>query len=674
MFKQLPLDMAIEKEPGSGSANFDLFAELDGHSAELEKLRWTGTFSQYVEMVTQNPRLARTAHRTLFSMIISHGVENMPDGTKMYPFFSGQGPNALYGLEKPLEKLVGILEAASHGLEPRKRILLLMGPPGGGKSTVVSALKRGLEKYSKTDEGAIYAIVDCPMNEEPLHLIPHELRPQFGQSYDIPIEGDLCPSCNDRYGKKDRKATDPKPIDIRQVPVKRIFFSEKDRAGIGTFAPSDPKSQDIAELVGSVDFANLAQYGTASDPRAYRFDGELNVANRGLMEFVEMLKADEKFLYVLLSLAQEQVIKAQRFANISADEVVISHTNENEYIKFATKPEFAALRDRTLVVPIPYNLRVSEEEKIYRKLIEQGDLTKGTEGQMPARHLSPDTLKVAAMFAVLTRLEPSKKVGMDRMKKLKVYDRQDVDGVSLQDAKELQEEFPKEGMSGISPRYVIDSLSTALITGEKNCLTPTDGLRALRDGLDSHPHTRDMDPAKKEEIRNLITVVRQEYDELAKKAVQSAFVHEYSSSAQGMLDNYMTNAEASDSKTKVKDPITGEDMLPDETLMRSIEEQIGVSEAGKKEFRDEILKRAGSLARRNEKFSYESHPRLKQAIEKKMFADLKDVVKITTSARNPDPEQLRRINDVADRLMKEKGYCATCANETIKYVGTLLNR
>lgn len=664
-----------QQEPVS-SSNFDLFAELDGHSAQLEKLRWTGTFRQYVEMVTQNPQLVRTAHKTLFNMIISHGVENVSDQDKpnVYPFFSEQGANALYGLEKPLEKLVGILEAAAHGLDPRKRILLLMGPPGGGKSTAVSALKRGLEEYSKTNEGATYAIDGCPMNEDPLHLIPNELRSRFEQSYGIHIEGDLCPRCNDQYGKKDSKPTDQESIDIRKVQVKRIFFSEKDRVGIGTFAPSDPKSQEVAELVGNVDFLNLSIYGTASDPRAYRFDGELNVANRGIMEFVEMLKADEKFLYVLLSLAQEQVIKAQRFANISADEVVISHTNENEYIKFATKPEFAALRDRTLVVPMPYNLRVSEEEKIYRKLIEQGDLTKGAEGRMPFRHLSPNTLKVASIFAVLTRLETSKKAGMDPIKKLKVYNRQDVDGISLQDAKELQEEFPKEGMYGISPRYVIDSLSTALIKGDKNCLTPTDALRALRDGLDSHPHTRDMETLKKEEMRNLITVVRQEYDELAKREVQSAFVHEYRSSAQGLLDNYLTNAEAFDNKTKVKDPITGEDIPPDETLMRGIEEQIGISEAGKKEFRDEILKRAGTLARRSERFSYESHPRLKEGIERKMFADLKDVVKITTNVRNPDPEQVGRINDVADRLMKEKGYCATCANETIKYVGALLNR
>lgn len=663
----------ITQELGS-SPNFDLFAALDGHSAELEKLRWTGTFSQYVEMVTQNPQLARTAHKTLFGMITSHGVETMPDGTKKYPFFSEQGTNALYGTEKPLEKFVGILEAAAHGLEPRKRILLLMGPPGGGKSTAVSALKRGLEEYSKTDDGATYAIDGCPMNEDPLHLIPNELRPKFEQSYGLHIEGDLCPRCNDQYGKKDRKPTDPQPVDIRGVPVKRIFFSEKNRVGIGTFAPSDPKSQDIAELVGSVDFAKLAEYGTSSDSRAYRFDGELNVANRGIMEFVEMLKADEKFLYVLLSLAQEQVIKAQRFANISADEVVISHTNQNEYNKLATKPEFAALSDRTLVVSMPYNLRVSEEEKIYRKLIEQGDLTKGAEGQIPSHHLSPNTLRVASIFTVLTRLEPSKKAGMEPLKKLKVYDGQDVDGVSLQDARELQEEFPKEGMTGISPRYVIDSLSTALIREDKNCLTPTDALRALRDNLDSHPHTRDMDLAKKNDIKNLITVVRQEYDELAKKEIQSAFVFEFKSSAQGILDNYIINVEAYDSKTKVKDPVTDEEMLPDETLMRGIEEQIGVSESGKKEFRDEILKRAGALARKGDKFSYESHPRLRQAIEKKMFTELKDIVKITTSTRNPDPEQLRRMNDVANRLMQEKGYCATCANETIRYVGSLLNR
>src|SRR5436305_789328 len=195
---------------------------------------------------------------------------------------------------------------------------------------------------------------------------------------------------------------------IEDVPVHRVAFSEKNRVGIGTFSPSDPKSQDISELTGSIDLAAIGEYGVESDPRAYRFDGELNVANRGLMEFVEMLKCDEKFLYSLLTLSQEQSIKTGRFAMIYADEVIVSHTNETEYNNFIGNRRSEALHDRIILIKVPYNLRVRDEVKIYQKLIRQSSL----EGV----HIAPQTLEVASTFAVLSRLEPSKKAGMTLMK------------------------------------------------------------------------------------------------------------------------------------------------------------------------------------------------------------------------------------------------------------------
>ncbi len=647
--------MATTEGIEQGPSQFNIFTELETHAARLEELRWTGTFADYVDMVSKQPGLVRTSHRTLFNMITEPGVEVSPDGTKKYPFFE-EGENTIYGTEKPLADLVGILEAAANRLEPRRRILLLMGPPGGGKSTIVSALKRGLERYSMTDQGATYAIDGCRMNEEPLHGIPNSLRSKFEEQFGVHIEGDFCPQCQAKYSD---------PAKVRDMPVRRIFFSENERVGIGTFMPSDPKSQDMSELVGSVDYSKLADLGSASDPDAYRFDGELNVANRGLMEFVEMLKSDERFLYILLSLAQEQVIKTGRFANISADEVVISHTNQGEYDKFVTDPRFAALRDRTLVVTVPYNLRVSDEAKIYDKLIREADRTTKT-------HINPNTLRTAATFAVLTRLQPSKKAGMDNEKKLMIYEGEAVDGVSLKDARDLREEFPNEGMDGISPRYVIDSLSSALVKGDKDCLTPIDALRALKDGLDSHPHTRDMAPDKKEAIRNLISDARRGYDDTAKREVQAAFLNAFSDSAQAVFDNYITNIVAFCNKVKIKDPITGEEKEADERIMRPIEEAIGISEAGKKDFRDEILRRIGTMASHGEKFSYATHPRLKDGIEKKLFADLKDIVKVTTTVINPDEEQKDRIDKVTQRLVGEKGYCMTCANEMLRYVGQQL--
>jgi len=361
---------------------------------------------------------------------------------------------------------------------------------------------------------------------------------------------------------------------IEDIPVQRVTFSEEERVGIGTFTPSDPKSQDIADLTGSIDFSTIAEYGSESDPRAYRFDGELNKANRGIMEFQEMLKCDEKFLWNLLSLSQEGNFKAGRYALISADEMVVAHTNESEFKSFISNKKNEALQSRIIVMPIPYNLKVSEEVKIYEKLINQGDL-----GDI---HLAPHTLKTAAIFSILSRLKESKKQGMDLVKKLKLYDGEDVEGFKQKDLKELQAEAIDEGMSGIDPRYVINRLSSALIAQETVCINALDVLRSLKDGLDQHPSiTQD----ERENLLNFVSIARKEFDELAKKEVQKAFVYSYEESAKTLFNNYLDNVEAYCNGVKVSDPITEEEVEPDERLMRSIEEQIGVSENAKKSFR-----------------------------------------------------------------------------------------
>jgi serine protein kinase len=630
----------------------DLVKRLEEYRDRERELQWEGTFAQYFEIATKKSEVTRLAHERIYHMIMDAGIETARSGEPRYNFFSEE----IFGIEKPLQQIVEYFHSAAQRLEVRKRILLLMGPVGGGKSTIVYLIKRGLEAYSRINDGALYSIRDCPMHEEPLHLIPNDLRPDVEKEFGLYIEGDLCPHC--RY-MVDTQFTGH----IEDVPVKRLAFSEKYRVGVGTFTPSDPKSQDISELVGGIDLSTIGEVGVESDPRAYRFDGELNIANRGIMEFVEMLKTDEKFLYVLLTLSQEQNIKTGRFSMIYADEVVVSHTNEHEYQSFVGNKKSEALQDRIILVKVPYNLRASDEVKIYEKLLKQSALQNV--------HIAPYTLRVASIFAILTRLEASKKAGMSLMKKLKLYDGEDIEDFKQKDIKELQEEAIREGMDGISPRYVINRLSNALVKQNTTCINPIDALRALRDGLDQHTSiTRE----ERERYLNFIQEARKEYDEMAKKEVQRAFVYSYEESARTLLNNYLDNVEAYCNKTKLRDPITDEEMEPDEQLMRSIEEQIGITENAKKSFREEILIRISSLARRGQTFEYTSHERLKEAIEKKLFADLRDVVKITTSTRTPDKEQLRKINDVVNRLMSEHGYCHVCANEILRYTGSLLNR
>ncbi|MBF0706943.1 PrkA family serine protein kinase [Alkalihalobacillus hwajinpoensis] len=630
----------------------DILRKIQQHREEERRLKWEGTFSEYLDIIRERPEVAQSAHSRVYNMIRDAGIDEV-DGKRSYSFFSEE----LYGLEEAIERLVEeYFHPAAKRLDVRKRILLLMGPVSGGKSTLVTVLKRGLEKYSHEESGAVYAIKGCPMHEDPLHLIPHHLRDEFHDEYGIRIEGSLSPlnvmRLEQEYGGR-----------IEDVMVERIFFNEDKRTGIGTFSPSDPKSQDIADLTGSIDFSTIAEFGSESDPRAYRFDGELNKANRGMMEFQEMLKCDEKFLWHLLSLTQEGNFKAGRFALISADELVVAHTNEAEYRSFISNKKNEALHSRIIVMPVPYNLKVSQEERIYEKMIRESDVADV--------HIAPHALRVAAIFSILTRLKDTNRQGVDLVKKMRLYDGEIVEGFNQVDVDELHKEHSDEGMSGIDPRYVINRISSTIIRKEVPSINALDVLRSLKDGLDQHASISKED---KERYMNFISIARKEYDEIAKKEVQKAFVYSYEESAKTLMDNYLDNVEAYCNKNKLRDPLTGEEMSPDDKLMRSIEEQIGISENAKKAFREEILIRISAYARKGKKFDYNSHERLREAIQKKLFADLKDVVKITTSSKTPNENQLKKINEVIARLIDEHGYNSISANELLRYVGSLLNR
>ncbi len=314
-------------------------------------------------------------------------------------------------------------------------------------------------------------------------------------------------------------------------------------------------------------------------------------------------------------------------------------------------------------MPVPYNLKVDEEEKIYQKMISESDIKDV--------HIAPHTLKIAAMFTILTRLKESNQGGISLLKKMHLYNGKQLEGFSDADIQELKKEHSDEGMSGIDPRYVINRISSTIIKKEMRSISALDVLRSLKDGLSSHASISKED---RERYLNYIAVARKEYDEIAKKEVQKAFVYSYEESAKTLMDNYLDNVEAYCNKTKLHDPLTGEEMPSDEKLMRSIEEQIGISENAKKAFREEILIRISAYARKGKKFDYQSHERLREAIQKKLFADLKDVVKITTSTKTPDEQQLKKMNEVVATLIDEYDYNSTSANDLLRYVGSLLNR
>lgn len=620
---------------------------LQKYHFELQNLKEELTFAQYLDKVKKNPQLTQLSHERIYNMVISHGMSE----NGKYNFFEHE----LFGLDEPIDDVVNYFKSAGQRLDIRKRILLLHGPVSGGKSTFADLLKSGLEAYTRTEQGVIYRIKNCPISEEPLHLIPKELRSEFMNESEIYIEGDLCPYCAHHLENTWKN--------IEEVPVERFHFSEQQRIGIGTFLPSDPKSQDIAELIGHINYAKIAELGSQTHPEVFEQDGELNISNRGIMEFIEMLKSDKRFLYILLTLSQEQVIKIPGFARVYVDEVVISHTNEQEFIDFQADKKSEALQDRIFKIDFPYTLAIDQEERIYRKLLREAKFD---------THIAPLTLIVASMFAVLSRLENAERTDLDYIKKMRLYNLESVEGFSIEDISELREQTPREGMHGVSPRYIANQISTTIVKGDISCITPYKLLRALKDGLSNHPRF------DKKEIDRLSTdiigLVSDEYDRLAQKAVQKAVIYSFEESANNLMENYLNQIEAYLENTEIKDPISGKMRRPDEKLMIRIENKIGVTESIKDDFRSEILRKAGSIARKGGQFNYSSHPKLQEAIEATVYEDHKDTIKLTTTTKTPSPELLKRINAVVDRLIVEYEYCEVCANDLLNYVGSIFNR
>ncbi len=674
----------------------DSIAALQNYD-QYRDLHWEGSFESYLEIVRERPEVTRNAFQRVYDMIIAAGQEEYLDNKKRltrYHFFrddTGAGHDAVYGLDIPLMRLVHVLRAAAEGYGPERRVILLHGPVGSSKSTIARLLKKGIEDYSRTPEGALYtyewtnlegtglvmgadggSTFASPMHEEPLRLIPPEWRQKAvaglklgNERHKVVTEGDLNPAC--RYIFKcllDRYKGDWSKVVGEHIKVRRLLLSEKDRVGIGTFQPKDEKNQDSTELTGDVNYRKIAEYGSDSDPRAFNFDGEFNIANRGIVEFVEVLKLDVAFLYDLLGASQEHRIKPKKFAQTDIDEVIIGHTNEAEYKKLLANEFMEALRDRTIKIDIPYITRLSEETRIYAKSFGQGKL-KG-------KHVAPHTLEIAAMWAVLTRLEDPKKHNLAAIQKLKLYDGRMIPGYTQDTVKELRKDTRREGMDGISPRFVQDMLSNALVRYDEPALNPFMVMNEIERGLKAHSLITNEEQRKK--YTDMIAVVRREYEEIIKNEVQRAISADESEITK-LAANYVDNVRAYTLKEKVKNRFTGRDEEPDERLMRSIEEKIDVAESRKDDFRREIMNFIGALALEGKKFQWSTNDRLRRALELKLFEDKKDTIKFTSVVSNVvDRETQEKIDAVKTRLMRDFGYDEISAQNVLEYVSSIFAR
>ena len=635
----MPMRAANEHDEKRSS----LIRSLSEFTKQHRAANWAGTFAQFLESVfpTDARGIARSSHQYIWDMMRTKGE-----------LFTDE----LFGINETLERVQDYFKAASAGSEVGRRLLLLLGPPSGGKSSMVILLKRGLEAYSHTEAGALYGIHGCPVHESPLHLVPHTMRAQFRSIYGVEISGELCPHCTMRVQTEFGG-------DFMQVPVQRIFISEAGRIGVGTYAPHDPTTADIADLVGSVDLSKVSEYGDEGDPRAWSWSGAVFAASRGLLEMIEILKVKREFLYLLLTLTQEKNVKVSRFPLIHLDETILAHTNLAEFRKFLQEAENEALLDRMVIVQVPYTLSYKEEARIYRKLVSSTQAFREV-------HLDPHALHVAAVFAVLTRLTEGDDRETDHVKKVRLYANEDVEGVSQTEVEKMRMRNPEEGLAGVSPRFVINALSGAIIQSQAKSLTTMDVLIALKDAIESDVR---IDGKKKRKwVDFLVTVRKDFYNRWVKEDVHKALFVSFEQEAQQLLEKYLDEVEATLDNRTIKDPITNEERKPDERFLRNVEEKIRISESGKLSFRQDVVRKAMGAYKRGEKFTLTSHAPLHDAVEQYLFEQRRDVLRLVSSSARPDDETRQKISVVEKRLVDEYGYDSHSAREALNYVTTLL--
>lgn len=647
-----------KQDAGTGNGA-DFIENLASFASDHRASRWRGIFSEFLaDILPDNPqRYTRTSHQYIYDMLCWYHNARRTNGSEA-SIPKDLFTEDLYGIDGPLDRVVEYFKAASAGSDVGRRLLLLLGPPSGGKSSMVILLKRALEEYSHTDEGALYALQGSPLHESPLNLIPTSMRAQFREAYGVDINGELSPFSQTRLD-------DEFQGDFMQFPVERIFLSEASRVGIGTYAPHDPTTADIADLVGSVDLSKVAEVGDEGDPRAWSWSGAVYAASRGVLEMIEILKVKREFLYLLLTLTQEKNVKVSRFPLIHLDETILAHTNMAEFNKFLQEKENEALLDRMVIIRVPYTVSYHDESRIYRKLVSNAPAFREV-------HLDPHVLKLAAVFSILTRMVEPEREGLDISKKVRLYSGEDVEGFSLSDVPKLRAEHPEEGMDGVSPRFVINAISNAITRSDAKSLTSMEMLLALKDGIE---HDARMDASKKKQWVDFLVIARKDfYNRWVKEDVHRALFASFEDEAQQLLDKYLDEVEASLDQREVDDPITGESRPADERFLRSVEEKIKISDSGKQSFRQEVVRKAMVAYKTGEKFSLDSHARLHEAIEQYLFEERRDVLRLVTSATRPDEEAAKKISAVQQRLIEEYGYDAHSAKEALNYVTTLLSQ
>ena len=552
---------------------------------------------------------------------------------RRYPAFA-----EFYGMEDSIEQVVSFFRHAAQGLEERKQILYLLGPVGGGKSSIAERLKYLMQKVP------FYALKGSPVNESPLGLFDAaEDGPVLEEQFGIPrryLQRVLSPWAVKRleeYGG-----------DIRQFRVVKRYPSVLKQVGIAKTEPGDENNQDISSLVGKVDIRKLENFAQ-DDTDAYSYSGGLCLANQGLLEFVEMFKAPIKVLHPLLTATQEGNYKGtEGFGAIPFDGLVLAHSNESEWKAFRNNKNNEAFLDRIYIVKVPYCLRVSEEVRIYEKLVRESSLASAV--------CAPGTLKMMAQFAVLTRLKEPENSSI--FSKMQVYD-----GESLKDtdprAKSYQEYRDyagvDEGMSGISTRFAFKILSKVFnYDSTEVAANPVHLMYVLEQQIEREQFPAELETKYTSYIKEYLSP---HYAEFIGKEIQTAYLESYSEYGQNIFDRYVTYADYWIQDSEYRDTDTGEvfDRNALNAELEKVEKPAGIANA--KDFRNEIVNfvlraRANNQGKNP---SWTSYEKLRLVIEKKMFSNTEELLPVISFNAKASAEDARKHEDFVTR-MEAKGY------------------
>tara|TARA_X000001388_G_scaffold76961_1_gene75841 strand:- start:68 stop:2002 length:1935 start_codon:yes stop_codon:yes gene_type:complete len=623
-----------------------------------KKQKFSGNFLEYLDLVKEDPSIAKTSHQRLYRKITSHGVGEIdPSDPRFQSVFSGEKvrtyeyfEDEFFGMERVISKVMRFLSSAAHRGEESRQVLLLLGPVGAGKSALTEHIKKSLEGEP------FYHLEGDPQKGEPLQLVPRNLREKFEDLLDVKIDGDISPVA--RF-----KLLEELKGKYEEFKVVESTFSQRARRGIAVVPPMDPNSQDTSVLIGSEDISKLDLY-PEDDPRTLSLNGAFNVGNRGIVEFVEIFKNEIEFLHTIITATQEKRVPSPgKNAMIYFDGVILSHCNEAEWNKFQSEHTNEAILDRIVMIRVPYVLELDQEVKIYEKILSRSDFK---------AHIAPHTLKIASMFSVISRLKESQKC--DLLTKMKIYNGEDIiekGRVKSIDINDLRDEATNEGMSGISTRFIMKSLDNALSDSDKGMVTPI----SIVDALVKQVKEQIVSEEERTRLLEILQkTIREEYLKILENEIAKAFVTAYEEQAQSLFDSYLDNAECFTTRSKVKNKITKEERDPDEHFMRAIEEQIGISGSSRDGFRSDVTAYMFAKMRRGEKVNYKSYTPLKEAIEFYLISSVKDIARIVTKSKSRDDDQKKKYSDMINTLMEEYGYSEDSAEEILTYAANNLWR